>query len=142
MSNSAIGKLRHIVLSVDDVHQTAAFYQSVFGLDITEREENRVWLSDGVVSLAIIDANKHANASGGPRGLNHFGFAVDNVENAVDAVLGQGGIHHDTVTGKDRGAAKQVKLKDPNGVYLEVVNHEHARRKWHLAPTAVTETVQ
>ncbi|MDB5118728.1 MAG: hypothetical protein JWQ79_4220 [Mucilaginibacter sp.] len=127
-----MGKLRHIVLSVDDVHKTADFYRSVFDLEITESEDHRVWLSDGVVSLAIIDANKHANASGGPRGLNHFGFAVEDIDGTVDQVLTQGGFHHDTVSGKDRGAARQVKLKDPNGVYLEVVNTEHARKKWHL----------
>jgi catechol-2,3-dioxygenase len=127
-----MARLRHLVLSVDNIDETAAFYKSAFDLEETQREDSRIWLSDGVVSLAIIDANKHHNASGGPRGLNHFGFAVDDVDGTVERVLSHGGIHHDKISGKDRGTARQIKLKDPNGIYLEVVNDAHVTKKWYL----------
>jgi catechol-2,3-dioxygenase len=127
-----MAQLRHIVLSVEDVVETAAFYKAVFQLEETKREITRIWLSDGVVSLTIVDANKHTNASGGPRGLNHFGFAVEDIDGTVEQFIAHGGTHHDKVQGKDRGEGRQVKLKDPNGVYLEVVNGDHVTKNWYL----------
>ena len=41
----------HIMLRVNDVDKTAAFYQKMFGLSPVERSNGKVWVSDGNLRL-------------------------------------------------------------------------------------------
>jgi len=125
-----MAKLKHIVIAVDDIDGTAEFYKKTFALVETERGATRVRLSDGTIDFTIIDVNTHGNSLGGPRGLHHFGFEVDDAGATADRVLANGGAYHDRLPGETRGAAKQIKLKDPNGIYFEIGNAAHARANW------------
>ena len=80
-----MAKLRHITLSVDDMEKTAAFYEQAFEMKRVRQSGVAIMMSDGVVSLAIIDANRNANA-GARKGLHHMGFLVDNIDDAVARV--------------------------------------------------------
>ena len=51
-----MAKLRHITLSVDDMEKTAAFYEQAFEMKRVRQSGVAIMMSDGVVSLAIIDA--------------------------------------------------------------------------------------
>ena len=86
-----MAKLRHVTLAVDDMEKTAAFYEQAFEMQRVRQSGVAIMLSDGVVSLAIIDANKNAN-SGARKGLHHFGFLVDNIDEAAEKVEKSGGV--------------------------------------------------
>ena len=54
-----MAKLRHVAISVPDPEKSAQFYEKVFGMKrvgTTESElSSGIYLSDGVVSLALLD---------------------------------------------------------------------------------------
>ena len=77
-----MAKLRHITLSVDDMEKTAIFHEQAFEMKRVRQSNVAIMMSDGVVSLAIIDANKNAN-SGARTGLHHMGFLFDNIDEAA-----------------------------------------------------------
>src|SRR5215203_822255 len=85
-----MAKLRHITLSVDDMEKTASFYEQAFEMKRVRQSSVAIMMSDGVVSLAIIDANKNAN-SGARKGLHHMGFLVDDIDEAAAKVEQSGG---------------------------------------------------
>jgi catechol 2,3-dioxygenase-like lactoylglutathione lyase family enzyme len=128
-----MAKLKHIVIAVDDIDGTAEFYKRTFELVETERGKTRIRLSDGAIDFTIIDVKNHGNSLGGPHGLHHFGFQVDDVSATADQVLANGGAYHDRLPGETRGAAKQIKFKDPSGIYFEVGNAAHAGSNWRPA---------
>ena len=97
-----MAKLRHITLSVDDMEKTATFYEQAFEMKRVRQSNVAIMMSDGVVSLAIIDANKNAN-SGARTGLHHMGFLVDNIDEAAAKVEKSGGTY-----------AGQIKIKVPS----------------------------
>ena len=73
-----MAKLRHITLSVDDMEKTATFYEQAFEMKRVRQSGVAIMMSDGVVSLAIIDANRNAN-SNAKKGLHHMGFLVEDL---------------------------------------------------------------
>ena len=48
-------KLRHIAITVPDPEETAAFYEKTFGLERVYESAFGVLMSDGTVSLAILN---------------------------------------------------------------------------------------
>ena len=50
-----MAKLRHIAIAVPDIQATAKFYETSFGMHRVRESNVAVMLSDGVMSLAIID---------------------------------------------------------------------------------------
>ena len=68
-----MAKLRHISLSVDDMEKTATFYEQAFDMKRVRQSNVAIMMSDGVVSLAIIDANRNPNSEN-RKGLHHVGF--------------------------------------------------------------------
>ena len=86
-----MAKLRHISLSVDDMEKTAVFYEQAFEMKRVRQSNVAIMMSDGVVSLAIIDANKNANA-GTKKGLHHVGFLIDDIDATAAKVEQSGGI--------------------------------------------------
>ena len=122
-----IAKLRHMAMVVDDIEKTASFYESAFGLRRVRELEGALMLSDGVVSLAVIAAN-HANAEG-RKGLHHFGFLVDDLEQSVLRVEAAGGVYHGQIN-IGLGPKTERKYRDPNGLVIDITTAEHARAVW------------
>ena len=85
-----MGKLRHIALYADDITSTAKFYENAFDLKRVRELDYVITLSDGVVSLAIVDARRNAN---GKKGLDHIGFLVDDMEITAAKLEAGGGAH-------------------------------------------------
>ena len=88
-----MAKLRHIAIAVPDPEKAAKFYSEVFGLEIVEPTESPiasgVYLSDGTICLALLNYKTDA-AAGLDRGKNwvgthHFGFWVDDLDDAAQA---------------------------------------------------------
>lgn len=124
-----MAKLRHVALAVDDIEKTAAFYEQAFEMQRVRQSDVAIMLSDGVVSLAIIDANRNANA-GARKGLHHFGFLVDEMDGAAARVEKSGGVYFGQIKNIGGGPRSERKYTDPNGVPFDVATPEHARKVW------------
>ena len=143
-----MAKLRHIAMAVPNTDETAKFYEQAFGLRRVRESASAILLSDGVVSLAILD-NKNSHEALGHNGLHHVGFIADNVDEAAASAEESGAVYADKAEnvakrfanrgqledGKVKAEARQQdqrKYVDPNGVKFDIVNGEHARNSWRL----------
>ena len=50
-----MGKLRHIAIAVATTDETAKFYEQAFGMTRVRQSVSSIMLTDGVISLAILD---------------------------------------------------------------------------------------
>jgi methylmalonyl-CoA/ethylmalonyl-CoA epimerase len=143
-----MGKLRHIAIAVADTDAAAKFYEQAFGMTRVRESANSVMLSDGVISLAILN-NKTNHEALGHEGLHHVGFITEDVEGTSTNAERSGAAFADTEEnvikrfanrgqmqdGKITEAAQkqdQRKYVDPNGIKFDIVNNEHARNSWRL----------
>ena len=110
-----MAKLRHITLSVDDMEKTASFYEQAFEMKRVRQSGVAIMMSDGVVSLAIIDANRNAN-SGARKGLHHMGFLVDDIDAAAAKVEQSVGVYAGQIKNIGAGPRTERKYTDPAGV--------------------------
>jgi predicted enzyme related to lactoylglutathione lyase len=124
-----MAKLRHITLSVEDMEKTASFYEQAFEMKRVRQSGVAIMMSDGVVSLAIIDANRNAN-SGARKGLHHMGFLVDNIDETAAKVEQSGGTYAGQIKEIGGGPRSERKYTDPDGVPFDVATPEHARKVW------------
>ena len=143
-----MGKLRHIAIAVPNTDETAKFYEQAFGLKRVRESTSAILLSDGVISLAILD-NTTSHEALGHNGLHHFGFIADDVAEAAAKAEAHGALYGDS----DENVAKrfanrgqlengaltpeareqdQRKYVGPDGVKFDIVNAAHARNSWRL----------
>lgn len=143
-----MGKLRHIAIAVPNTDETAKFYEQAFGMKRVRESVSAIMLSDGVISLAILD-NEKSHEALGHSGLHHFGFIADNVDETAGRAEMSGAVYADKPEnvakrfenrgqiedGKLTAAAQQQdqrKYVDPNGIKFDIVNDMHARNSWRL----------
>ena len=83
-----IAKIRHVATHTEHYDKECKFYQTIFGMkQITtglvdengKSNPDRGHISDGVIGLALL-----AKRAGSQSGIDHFGFEVDDVREAVD----------------------------------------------------------
>jgi catechol 2,3-dioxygenase-like lactoylglutathione lyase family enzyme len=131
-----MGKLRHIALAVRDLEEAAKFYEEAFGMERVRQSDVAIMMSDGVVSLAILDIKKNNNAEDERgndfTGIHHLGFLVDDIEEGAASVENAGGIYHGQVKNVGKGPKYERKYRDPNGVVFDVAVADHARSSWRL----------
>ena len=143
-----MAKLRHIAIAVPNTDAAAKFYEQAFGLKRVRESVSAVLLSDGVISLAILD-NKNSHEAIGHLGLHHVGFIADDVDEAAGRAEKSGAVYADkaenvTKRFENRGQMENGQLKvearqqeqrkyvDPNGIKFDIVNDLHARNSWRL----------
>ncbi len=143
-----MGKLRHIAIAVPNTDEAAKFYEQAFGMTRVRQSASSVMLTDGVISLAILD-NKTSHEAIGHNGLHHVGFIADDVDDAAGKAENCGAVYADKAENvaqrfANRGQLKdgqvttegkqqeQRKYVDPNGLKFDIVNNMHARNSWRL----------
>ena len=144
-----MARLRHFAMAVPNTDETAKFYEQVFGLKRVRESTSAILLSDGVISLAILD-NKTSHEALGASGLHHFGVIADDVDETAEKAEKSGAVYADKAENVAKrfanrgqlGADGQVKAEarqqdqrkyvDPNGVKFDIVNDLHARNSWKL----------
>ena len=143
-----MGKLRHIAIAVPDANAAAKFYEQAFGLKRVRESQTAVLLSDGVISLAILN-NTVSHEALGHNGLHHLGFITDDVGETAQKAENVGAVYADKPENiakrfENRGqlkdgevveaarAQQQIKYVDPNGIKFDIVNDLHARNSWRL----------
>jgi catechol 2,3-dioxygenase-like lactoylglutathione lyase family enzyme len=143
-----MGKLRHIAIAVPDTDAAAKFYEEAFGMQRVRESTSAILMSDGVISLAILD-NKVSHEALGATGLHHFGVIAEDVgdtaakaeaagavyadkeENVAKRFANRGQVRNGELTAEAR-RQEQRKYVDPNGVKFDIVNDMHARNSWRL----------
>ena len=123
-----MAKLRHVAIAVPDPEKSARFYEKVFGLKrvgTTDSElASGVYLSDGVVSLALLDY-KTDEAAGEEKGkdfvgVHHIGFWVDDLDETGHSIEESGGsFFMDLPEAKDT-LYYEKKYRDPDGVIFDL----------------------
>ena len=124
-----MAKLRHIAIACQDVEKTARFYEEVFEMKRVGETKSSiadgVYLSDGTVNLAILKYNSDEAAGkdrGGKKyiGVHHFGFKVDSLETAEDAIKSAGGEFFLDLPIDKESLYFEKKFKDPNGIIFDI----------------------
>jgi predicted enzyme related to lactoylglutathione lyase len=123
-----MGKLRHFAICVRDLDKAASFYEHVFGLTRVGREDleigSGVYLSDGVVNLALISYKNDASAGRADAaqfsGPHHFGFVVDDLEATQSRIEAAGGRFFFKLGDDAERSNFELKFKDPEGIIFDI----------------------
>jgi catechol 2,3-dioxygenase-like lactoylglutathione lyase family enzyme len=121
-----MAKLRHVAIQCDDPDATSRFYKDVFEMKEMYRiglegdAEGAIYLSDGTVNLALIRITRPDFPNFRPKGLNHIGFIVENLDEAVKLAEKAGA--HTVRTGHDirEGEFWEHKMVGPDEVGLDL----------------------
>ena len=131
-----MAKLRHVALSVPDPDAAAKFYEQVFDMKRVRESKFGVMMSDGVVSLALLNLQVNDNAPDerGDNfvGIHHLGFLVDDMDDACASIEDAGGTYHGQIRSVGQGPKHERKYRDPVGVVLDVATIEHAEASWRI----------
>lgn len=122
-----MARLRHIALAVKDLEKSAAFYERVFKMKRCQRKSSEIadviYLSDGEINLALLKyKGKRGSGLDDPDnfvGTHHFGFQVDNLEEAHAAIEAAGGKFFFDL-GKTDEVEFERKFKDPDGIIFDI----------------------
>src|SRR5204862_4182491 len=85
----SMARIKHIALTTSDPAKAAAFYKEAFGLkEIRRSSRGAVFLTDGYINVAILNHKTEKDADVGAHGPNfdgihHFGFEVDDLDEAA-----------------------------------------------------------
>lgn len=143
-----MAQLRHIAIAVANTDEAAKFYEQAFGMTRVRQSTSAILLSDGVISLAILD-NRRSHEALGHTGLHHFGVIAEDVGATAARAEAGGALYADSDEnvskrfanrgqlegGQVVAAARQQeqrKYVDPNGIKFDIVNALHARNSWRL----------
>jgi len=124
------GKLRHVAMSVQDPWKTAKFYEEAFGMEVVGETDsdiaNGVFLSDGVINLALLHFKSDEMAQGFTKdyvGLHHIGFWVDDPKEACAQVEKAGAKWLMGEVANMGGGFYEIKYNDPNGIVVDISHH-------------------
>ena len=119
-------RLRHIALSVKDIDRAADFYCAAFGMRRSAKSEgptaHRIYLSDGVINLALLQYKSEVGsglADTGFAGPHHFGFVVDDLNEAGAAIEAAGGQYFFDL-GAPGEEGFERKFRDPDGIIFDI----------------------
>jgi predicted enzyme related to lactoylglutathione lyase len=123
---SATPRLRHFAICVSDLEKASRFYEEVFGLKRVGEETlglgSGVYLSDGVVNLALLKLEGKYGADGDATGFvgpHHFGFIVEDLEAMRKRIEAHGGKFFFTLGHPDK-MNFELKFKDPDGLIFDI----------------------
>jgi catechol 2,3-dioxygenase-like lactoylglutathione lyase family enzyme len=118
-----MARIQHIALVAKDPERLAKFYKDAFGMQEVHRhftedtpDKYTIYVSDGHINLAIFEPNPIINR---PEGIYHFGFQVDDVDQAYKAAIAAGGRAHERATPRD-GRFADTWILDPVGQKVDL----------------------
>jgi catechol 2,3-dioxygenase-like lactoylglutathione lyase family enzyme len=126
-----MAKLRHVSVKVDDLEAAAKLYSEVFEMKEVGRagpmtNTGAIYLSDGVMNLALIKLLPGAS-NWNPEGLNHLGFVVEDMDEAIARAEAHGATsmqdNMDKETAAALGATWETKMQLPDGVAFDFSVH-------------------
>jgi len=111
-----MAKMRHIALIVPDPEASAKFFEQAFDLKRAGTARRGVYLSDGVINIALLKQEPHEKA-----GLYHFGMWVDDLDESEKKVLDAGGSYHEGRPTSEN-SYYEAKYKDPTGIVFDLTH--------------------
>lgn len=108
-----MARIRHMAIKTADIPKLADFYKNVFGLKEVSRGKRSIYLSDGYINVAILPAE------GGPEGIDHFGFEVEDIQKIAASAL-EGGAQQGSRDLPRDGRFAEVFIKDPAGQRVDL----------------------
>ena len=113
--------IKHIAILANDNEALAEFYMKTFGMKMVGGGDGgAIYVSDGYINLALISAR------GRPEGIFHFGFEVDDLDEACQKLENA---HAQRLTAKDGVDATmaggghanfEMKWSGPDGVVIDI----------------------
>jgi catechol 2,3-dioxygenase-like lactoylglutathione lyase family enzyme len=123
-------KLRHIAIHTKDVDGTADFYRRSFEMVEIGRGESReaeyVALSDGDLNVTILRfnipemADRLDGLGSSAMGLHHFGFWVEDAEEARRRLQEAGAEHREDLLSVMTPGSREEKFRGPDGVMIDI----------------------
>ncbi|HEX9682748.1 MAG TPA: VOC family protein [Acidimicrobiales bacterium] len=120
-------RLEHINLTVTNVERSAAFYCDLLDLHVrwkgTDNEGNpaiHVGTDSQYLALFTATAPGHVHGDYTHRGINHFGWVVDDLDAARQRVAELGATIH---FAPEYQPGRRLYLRDPDGHEIEVVEY-------------------
>jgi methylmalonyl-CoA/ethylmalonyl-CoA epimerase len=109
-------RLRHIAIIVPDPDQAAKFFESAFGMTQAGRARRGVYMSDGVMNVALLKQEGNEKV-----GIYHFGMWVDDLDAAEKQVLDAGGTY---LEGRPTSPNSyyEAKYRDPLGIVFDLTH--------------------
>ena len=127
-----MARIKHIALTTKEPAKVAEFYKAAFGLKELRRSPNgAVFLSDGHINLAILNTKGEESLDMGVHGphftgLHHFGFEVDDLDEASGKLEGAAARRLSAKDGVDAAMAGgghanfEMKWSGPDGVVIDI----------------------
>jgi lactoylglutathione lyase len=118
LKETIMSRIRHIAIIVPDAEEAAKFYEQAFGLKRAGKARRGVYLSDGIINVALLTRERDDE----PLGLYHFGIWVDDLDAAEKKVVDAGGSY---LAGRPTSPNSfyEAKYKDPNGVVFDLTHN-------------------
>jgi catechol 2,3-dioxygenase-like lactoylglutathione lyase family enzyme len=116
-----LSKIGLIMLGIDDLEKSVAFYRDQLGLKLSAQFEGFAFLDGSGVTLALSRAL--AQATGKGPGATEIVFSVEHVRAAYDA-LRAAGVNFLTEPRVVSGANWAANFKDPDGHLLSIFGPE------------------
>jgi methylmalonyl-CoA/ethylmalonyl-CoA epimerase len=113
---SAMAKLRHIAIIVDDPEASAKFFEDAFDMKRAGTARRGLYMSDGTVNVALLKREGKEQL-----GLFHFGMWVDDLDQAEKKVVEAGATY---LEGRPTSPNSyyEAKYKDPIGVVFDLTH--------------------
>jgi lactoylglutathione lyase len=114
---SAMAKLRHIAIIVEDPETSAKFFEEAFDMKRAGTARRGLYMSDGIINVALLKRDgEHERL-----GLYHFGMWVDDLDESEKKVLDAGGTY---LEGRPTSPNSyyEAKYKSPAGVVFDLTH--------------------
>jgi catechol 2,3-dioxygenase-like lactoylglutathione lyase family enzyme len=124
-----MAQIKHIAIRTHDVEKTAAFYKEAFGLEQVGVGQSGIYLTDGRLNIAILSLRGVVEGETMKLGVDHIGFAVDDVDATVERIKKLGGKslnqRHEVAPAADPSKPQsyfEVKCVGPEDQVIDVSN--------------------
>ena len=134
-------KIGHVHLKVSDLKKTEEFYTRVFGLKVSERVENYLFLTFGKEhhDLALQEIRNAEHPPEDMTGLYHFAVEFDNMKELAEIYF-RLKKHKVPFSPVDHGISKTIYFSDPDGNGIECyVDTRKGRKEWRGMSALITE---
>jgi catechol 2,3-dioxygenase-like lactoylglutathione lyase family enzyme len=115
-------KIRHVAISTENPEEVAAWYKDVFELEEVGRSPSGgVYLSDGEINFAVLRLRSPDDPNQIVRGVNHFGFMVDDPDAFYARLEERGSRRLPQAPGNQQYF--EVKYEGPDGQTVDISEH-------------------
>ena len=114
-------KIRHLAFKSANPERLAKFYKDVLGLSIIHQQGTGYYVSDGYLTIALLQARPEE----APPGFNHFGVTVEDADELGEHIVAYGRPKPTQRPAKTPYAERRG--MDPDGNLFDISEHGYDR---------------